>query len=379
MKWLDNLLGKAAGPGFIAAAGDGDPVAEVVGGIGELLGAFTDTEGTPPRGPGFKPPPEFFTTHHDALNGWDGETVKGHAAAICHTSELAVAAYIDDDDAFEAAAREGGYSGGVIVRGGRFSSAEVAVVWSEQWIGVAPRGSESIGDWFNDLLSLIPVKWRVLKSQGERERIGWGFRRQADQIGPLVLGQVQDAQEAYPDAKIFVSGHSLGGALAWLLTRFLWCQAVYPEFVIAHESPRVGNAEFARWFDRPGAGLSEIFPAAMLVVCVEDGKEDIVTRVPPRRWAWPLSWLFGARKHCGQKVVISDIGIFKGNAEWREHQRRHPVTSRYAAWRVVSNGFSALWSSGKAHLSARGRDKWRVRARAESRERTFTTSEGREA
>ncbi len=52
----------------------------------------------------------------------------------------------------------------------------------------------------------------------------------------------------YPDAKLTVSGHSLGGAMAYHGRVFLWSKGIPVDNLYTFGSPRVGNKPFFEWF-----------------------------------------------------------------------------------------------------------------------------------
>ena len=89
---------------------------------------------------------------------------------------------------------------------------------------------------------------------------------------------------------LYVTGHSLGAALATLCAHRLKAARVYPvQGVCTYGSPRVGNAEFAQSYE------TAIGSRTFRVV----NNEDLVTRVAPRAVGY---------EHVGEMVYIDETG-----------------------------------------------------------------------
>ena len=107
-----------------------------------------------------------------------------------------------------------------------------------------------------------------------------------------VYAPVQSALDALPGsgALLYVTGHSLGAALATLCAHRLTAARGYPiQGVCNYGSPRVGNPDFAKNYQ------TALGPRTFRLV----NNEDLVTRVPPRAVGY---------EHVGEMVYIDDTG-----------------------------------------------------------------------
>jgi len=100
---------------------------------------------------------------------------------------------------------------------------------------VAIRGSQQLRDWWYSMLFIR----RYRLPQGARCHRKWW--RAAQSVGRLLLGHAQDAKT------IYLTGHSLGGAVAYLLALWMWQMGVTARVVVVtFGSPCPGNDECAR-------------------------------------------------------------------------------------------------------------------------------------
>lgn len=118
---------------------------------------------------------------------------------------------------------------------------------------------------------------------GRGDRIHLGFKAALDQAWHAVL----DALGPGPGPPLWITGHSLGAALATLAAVRLWIGGRHPAGVYTFGSPRVGDAAFASAYD----GL--LRPRTFRFV----NQTDVVTRVP--------LWTMGFR-HVGTVVYIDE-------------------------------------------------------------------------
>ena len=85
-------------------------------------------------------------------------------------------------------------------------------------------------------------------------------------------------QKAYPNYKILVTGHSLGGALASIAAATISyneCASAEDIKLITFGQPRVGNSEYA-------ASMDKLVPNTLRVV---NGRDPVV-QVPPREYGY---------------------------------------------------------------------------------------------
>lgn len=129
---------------------------------------------------------------------------------------------------------------------------------------LAFRGTEpkKIRDWMSDA--------RIVQVSGPFGKVHKGF----DRALRAVWSQVQDTIASYRDRaqSLWITGHSLGGALALLAMAYLRDEdrPVYGLYTFGQ--PRVGNREFERTFNQDCRGICFRFV----------NNNDVVTRVPLR-------------------------------------------------------------------------------------------------
>jgi predicted lipase len=107
-----------------------------------------------------------------------------------------------------------------------------------------------------------------------------------------VFAKVKAEVDALPGSGVllYLTGHSLGAALATLCAQRLATGRGYPiQSLYTFGSPRVGNPEFAAQYQ------TRLGPRTYRLV----NNEDLVTRVPPRSVGY---------EHIGEMVYIDDAG-----------------------------------------------------------------------
>jgi triacylglycerol lipase len=192
------------------------------------------------------------TTRYDPVN----------ALALGQVAKLAYG----DQAAVEAQARSWGFKAAFvsdthILKG----DTQAAVLGDGEKVIVAFRGTQptQLQDWVTDAQAvLVP---------GPAGMVHKGFR---DALG-LVHRRVREAVSAFQDRgqSLWVTGHSLGAALATLFVAMLRFEEDKPVFgLYTFGQPRTGDRGFARDFDAD-------FKNLMFRVV---NNSDVVTRVPPR-------------------------------------------------------------------------------------------------
>ena len=144
---------------------------------------------------------------------------------------------------------------------------------------IAFRGTANLRNWLTDLeCDLKP--W-----QSPHARVHAGFRAAWRSVRDDVIEAVEDFG---PDRRIWLTGHSLGGALAMLAALDLKREvsnAAHLAGCYTFGQPRVGNADFRSWYNA-------VFRERTFRVVHSD---DIVARVP---------WLLGSYRHAGTEVFF---------------------------------------------------------------------------
>ena len=110
-------------------------------------------------------------------------------------------------------------------------------------ICVVFRGSESSNDWFYDL----QVRKHNLK---DNIWVHSGFYKQLFDNGSYakILQELTTLIEENPDHTIYITGHSLGAALATLFGYLLSHELKHQITIVSFASPRVGNTEWQKSF-----------------------------------------------------------------------------------------------------------------------------------
>ncbi|ORX68301.1 alpha/beta-hydrolase, partial [Linderina pennispora] len=135
---------------------------------------------------------------------------------------------------------------------------------------VSFRGSTILMDWIQDF-SFLPVSWpKSIEGSKVHNGFLFGYTAAADGIKKTL----KELTAKYPDYKIVVTGHSLGGAIAAVATADLLIS--FPEWkskmeLYTYGEPRVGNPAFAHWLS------SQNIPIFRVV-----NRGDMVPQVPTR-------------------------------------------------------------------------------------------------
>ena len=134
------------------------------------------------------------------------------------------------------------------------------------------RGTQRMAEWLGNVYA-VQRPYLDPNTGGELGMIHEGFRRIADSIiDPLAVDAVQKIN---PNKPCYVSGHSLGAALATLLALdiALKVPALQPRLqVYVYASPRVGNPEFVRQY-------AKILPNTYRITNLA----DLVPTMPPTK------------------------------------------------------------------------------------------------
>ena len=136
-----------------------------------------------------------------------------------------------------------------IVRG-RDVDTQGFIAVDESRLLAAFRGTESLPDWLTNLQTVRdPGPWR-------NTRVHEGFQ-DAFHAAALRIGETIGRERG--DRQVWLTGHSLGGALAVLLAATLLESAIPVTGLYTFGAPRVGNNAFASHVD---AGLAQAAPLA---------------------------------------------------------------------------------------------------------------------
>jgi triacylglycerol lipase len=169
---------------------------------------------------------------------------------------------------------------------------------------------------------------------GPAAKVHCGFLEDFSAIKEAVVSQVE---ALLPRGELFITGHSLGGALAMLFAPEFCARRLPVSGVYTFGQPRVGNSAFAAGYDRTVAmNGSTLKDLTMRVV----NENDIVPRTP--------GWLLGYR-HGGNELFLPAGTI----TEWELNpgpwsHAWSDLLGLYGAWRnrrdvLVSEHFLAAY------------------------------------
>lgn len=161
------------------------------------------------------------------------------------------------------------------------------IIQSRRNIILAFRGTQSTRDWLSDA--------DILQTEYPYNR--WGGRTHAGftTIYNSCREEILDRLQMLPStANLFITGHSLGGALAVLSALDVASNTHYNPVMYSFAGPRVGDPRFALTYHR-------LVPSTMRVVNVY----DIVPRVPPEFIRNPLKHQVMHYRHVANEFHIS--------------------------------------------------------------------------
>lgn len=210
------------------------------------------------------------------------------ALSLCLASQLAYSK-LPDGTIDKATIRQ------QLIEGWGFSSVEVFeivrgrdidtqgyVAFSDTHVVAAFRGTESLPDWLTNLQAVKdPGPW---ENTAVHEGFQDAFLASALQIGEIIGRNLQ------ADHQVWLTGHSLGGALAVLLAATLLESDLPVHGLYTFGAPRVGDRKFARTLNASLQGVA----ANWRVV----NKDDLVPHVP-------LESFFS---HAGNRMLLMGDG-----------------------------------------------------------------------
>ena len=180
----------------------------------------------------------------------------------------------------------------VDVSGFDAQSSQGVVIKNEEYVVAAFRGTDEIADWLDNL--------NAVTKDGPLGEVQTGFHRALMDIWPQMKTAIRAfrrTSDGLPDRPLWLTGHSLGGAMATLAAATLIeaDETFYGTYTFG--SPRVGDRGFARTFNVEAK--SKVFRF--------QNNADIVTRVPARLMGY---------SHVGSFVYISEGGKLSDDVGW---------------------------------------------------------------
>ncbi len=164
---------------------------------------------------------------------------------------------------------------------------EAYAMGNGEQIIVSFRGSDDLGDWFNDI--------DLIKMDGSRKgKVHRGFNRVLDRAWAVIeetisAWQNEALRQGQPAPGLFFTGHSLGAAIATLAAERLHIKGQRIDGLYTFGSPRVGDSAFSEHFNEALKACTFRFI----------NSNDLVTRMPPR----PMDY-----NHVGQLYYFNAKG-----------------------------------------------------------------------
>jgi hypothetical protein len=127
----------------------------------------------------------------------------------------------------------------------------------------------SVLDWFQDIFMVAPGAESPLPG-----KVHTGFWDAVQAIWPQIVPAVQDLMKTNPDARLYITGHSKGGAMAILAAALISFTEngplPSPTAVYTFAAPHAGDSDFA-----------SAFPLSTIPVTPYEGFLDVVPFLPP--------------------------------------------------------------------------------------------------
>ncbi len=171
------------------------------------------------------------------------------------------------------------------------------VAWNDELAVVAFRGTEP--DQIEDVLTDITLRLTENNDGPRPVSVHEGFWEAFESVRDKIRSFVQP----HANKKIFVTGHSLGAALATLAARDLKLQGISIHSLHTFGSPRVGDNRFA-----------STFPVSRAFRFVNG--DDVVPLVPPD------AWFFARFQHVGDFNHLTPQGLVVDETKWGEIKDR---------------------------------------------------------
>ena len=177
--------------------------------------------------------------------------------------------------------------------------AQCYVVWNDTDAVICFRGTEP------KEMSDIKADLNAIQKQGLHNKgdVHGGFQGEINKIWDLIIEKVNELK----NHKIYITGHSLGGAMATICAKRLQEQQVEVQCLYTYGSPRVGDKRWVKSLQIPHYRFQN--------------NNDVVCKVP--------FWIMGYRHH-GKNVYIGYNGKIAKMNMWRRFI--DSMRGRFKAW-----------------------------------------------
>jgi triacylglycerol lipase len=193
--------------------------------------------------------------------------------------------------------KDEGYSAKMIDKNG----AQVLVARNSKELWFAFRGTEPTQ--INDVAADLKISKNTAAAGG---LVHSGFQEELDEIWPSILKELKLNSRLKNPKKIYLTGHSLGAAMATITATRVDAECLY-----TFGSPRVGGKEFIKQLNCEHHRFVN--------------NNDIVTKVPPQIMGF---------QHCGEERYFNAYGCERNPTYWQR-------------WKDFFRGMWAGWKQGK--------------------------------
>lgn len=166
------------------------------------------------------------------------------------------------------------------------SDSQGVIAFDDDRIIIAFRGTKEPADWLTDLC----FKQQGMASDGDGRRVHRGFMSAQIEIGRIVRAVILDSDRR-GGLPVFVTGHSLGGALAVLEAHEL-AENGFEVHLCTFGQPRVGSSEL----------MQEVWEKTKSYWRLVNNN-DVVPRSPPSDWNFAHAGLLHHISHDGQVMA----------------------------------------------------------------------------
>ena len=179
------------------------------------------------------------------------------------------------------------------------NGAQCYIVWNDTDAVICFRGTEP------KEMSDIKADLNAIQKQGLHNKgdVHGGFQGEINKLWDLIVEKIDELK----DHKIYITGHSLGGAMATICAKRLQEQKVEVQCLYTYGSPRVGDRRWVKSLQIPHYRFQN--------------NNDVVCKVP--------FWIMGYRHH-GKNVYIGYNGKIAKMNMWRRFI--DSMRGRFKAW-----------------------------------------------
>ena len=179
------------------------------------------------------------------------------------------------------------------------NGAQCYIVWNDTDAVICFRGTEP------KEMSDIKADLNAIQKQGLHNKgdVHGGFQGEINKLWDLIVEKIDELK----NHKIYITGHSLGGAMATICAKRLQEQQVEVQCLYTYGSPRVGDKRWVKSLQIPHYRFQN--------------NNDVVCKVP--------FWIMGYRHH-GKNVYIGYNGKIAKMNMWRRFI--DSMRGRFKAW-----------------------------------------------